>query len=350
MKKVYLLAMMLLCSVVAFSQIKKVAILEIVDKEGKVSYAQKLMLRSSLAKAVTNTPGYEAYDRTDMDAIMGEQDFQRTGMVSDDQIKRLGEMTGAAYILVAEAVQVEGQRGFSKEVNLFVTAKILNVETARTEQTDYATMGMSPESLLAGCTLMASKLLNIQTVAAAPVQKEEQSAQKKESAKKEKAKKEEVKSEEIAPATLAVVRRDKDYYHNGKYMSKKEYKNLLRNTCPEAFALYRKGNNLVNCGWTFLVLGPAIACGAGLPLWLTAYNYYDYHIQGINLDAQTFMIASGIACVSVGGSMLLSSIPMLSVGYTKRKKSMMVYNTNCEPAITYNLTAGQNGIGLAINF
>ncbi len=136
MKKIHLLAMMLLCSMVAFSQVKKVAILEIVDKENKVAYAQKLMLRSSLAKAITNTSGYEAYDRTDMDAIMSEQDFQRTGMVSNDQIKRLGEMTGAAYILVVEAVEIEADKRSKEGTQLFVTAKILDVETGRTERTD----------------------------------------------------------------------------------------------------------------------------------------------------------------------------------------------------------------------
>lgn len=83
------------------AQVRKIAILEAVDKDGSVSYAIKLMLRSNLAKAIANKPGYEAYDRTDIDAIMGEQNFQRTGMVSDAQIKKLGEMTGAAYILVA---------------------------------------------------------------------------------------------------------------------------------------------------------------------------------------------------------------------------------------------------------
>ena len=132
----------------------KVAILETVDKEGNLSYAHKLMLRSNLAKAITNAPGYEAYDRTDMDAIMGEQNFQRTGMVSEDQIKRLGEMTGAAYILVAEAVKVDEQ-------NMFITAKILNVETGKTEATDNLLMAATPSDIQHGCESLANKLLGL---------------------------------------------------------------------------------------------------------------------------------------------------------------------------------------------
>ena len=109
MKTKFSLFILLFMSGVMSAQVKRVAILETVDKENKVTYANKLMLRTSLSKAITNTPGYEAYDRTDIDAIMGEQNFQRTGLVSNEQIKRLGEMTGVNYILVAEAVVVDAK-------------------------------------------------------------------------------------------------------------------------------------------------------------------------------------------------------------------------------------------------
>ncbi|MCM1502869.1 MAG: autotransporter outer membrane beta-barrel domain-containing protein [Bacteroidales bacterium] len=154
----------LLASVAMSGQVKKVAILETVDKKGDLDYAVKLMLRSNLAKAITNTAGYEAYDRTDVDAIMGEQDFQRTGMVSDDQIRRLGEMTGADYILVAEAV-------LAGESNMFITAKILDVESARTEMTDNALMGVSPSEIQKGCEMLANTLLKKRPGNAAPSQK-----------------------------------------------------------------------------------------------------------------------------------------------------------------------------------
>jgi hypothetical protein len=144
------------------AQVQKVAILETVDKQGDIPYVYKLMLRSNMAKAITNAPGYEAYDRTDMDAIMGEQDFQRTGMVSNDQIKRLGEMTGAAYILVAEAVKVD-------ENNMFITAKILNVETAKTEVTENVLVEFTSGDIQYGCGMLANKLLGINLPIVKPV-------------------------------------------------------------------------------------------------------------------------------------------------------------------------------------
>lgn len=107
---------------------KRVAILETVDKENVIPYGVKLMVRSKLAYAITNTPGYEGYDRVDIASIMNEQEFQRTGLVSDAQIKKLGEMTGADYILVAEVAKLDNS-------HIIIVSKILNVETARLEKT-----------------------------------------------------------------------------------------------------------------------------------------------------------------------------------------------------------------------
>lgn len=158
MRKYIIFLFAFIFPMIVMSQIKKVAILQPVDREGNISYAHKLMLRASLSKAITNTEGYEAYDRTDIDAIMGEQNFQRTGMVSDDQIRQLGEMTGAMYILVAEAAKVD-------ENNMFITAKILNVESAKTEMTDNVLMANSPSDIQHGCESLANKLLGIRTSA-----------------------------------------------------------------------------------------------------------------------------------------------------------------------------------------
>ncbi len=136
------------------NQTKKVAILETVDKENTINYGVKLMVRSNLAAAITSTPGYEGYDRVDVASIMSEQSFQRTGMVSDAQIKKLGEMTGAAYILVAEAAKID-------EDNIFITAKILNVETAKLERTTNVQTGTKAAELQKSCRQLAGTLFGV---------------------------------------------------------------------------------------------------------------------------------------------------------------------------------------------
>lgn len=132
-------------------EVKKIAILETVDREDAVSYGIKLMVRSSLSYAITNTPGYEGYDRVDLASIVGEHDFQRTGMVSDSQIRQLGAMTGASYILVAETAMIDAS-------NIFITAKILNVETAKLERTASTQSGINADEIDEKCEELAASL------------------------------------------------------------------------------------------------------------------------------------------------------------------------------------------------
>ena len=124
MKKLLILLLSVISlSVVAQKEVKKVAILETVDRYGNVPYGVLLQVRSSLTFAISNTEGYEGFDRVDISAITGEQNFQRTGHVDEEQIKRIGVMTGASYVLIAEAAQYDDQ-------NIIITAKILDVETS----------------------------------------------------------------------------------------------------------------------------------------------------------------------------------------------------------------------------
>lgn len=135
------------------ADIKRVAILETVDKLGNVPYLKKLMFRSNLTSAITNTAGYEGYDRVDLMQITGEQDFQRTGMVSDADIKKIGEFTGAQYVLIAEAT-IDGE-------DLFITAKIIDVETARVMRNSNQLMGISASEMQTGSQKVAADLLGV---------------------------------------------------------------------------------------------------------------------------------------------------------------------------------------------
>ena len=158
MKRLLTIILSLCClSAIAQTQVKKVAILETVDKMGNVPYGVLLQVRSSLTYAISSNAGYEGYDRVDMAAITGEQNFQRTGMVSDEQIKRLGEMTGAAYVLIAEAALYDDQ-------NIIIAAKILDVETGGVmSSTPPAVAPKDPVKMAEACircsqTLVGSKM------------------------------------------------------------------------------------------------------------------------------------------------------------------------------------------------
>lgn len=324
MKTKTILFLFLLISGIMSAQVKRVAILETVDRENKVSYANKLILRANLSKAITQTSGYEAYDRTDIDAIMGEQNFQRTGLVSNDQIKRLGEMTGANYILVAEAVVVDSK-------NMFITAKLLDVETARTIMTDNVMMGTSADAIQEGCMVLAKKLFH------------------------EEVKKEVIlvtDNDEAKVETLSFEDKLVRYsLHEQKWMGVKKYsygntqmdeiafRRFLQNNNREVYLKYMKSNQMIYAGWGTL--------GGGTLLWVTGTiifcKVYDVGTR-YNL---------GISMCTIGGSATIAGVPLLCVGYTRQKKAIRMFNeqnNEQEPEISLNLQASQNGIGLALSF
>ena len=336
MKKFFLLACIMFATTLTFAQeVRRVAILEVVDKQGDVSYANKLILRSSLAKAITNTPGYEAYDRTDMDAIMGEQNFQRTGMVSSDQIKRLGEMTGAKYVLVAEAVLVD-------ELNMYITAKLLDVETARTEITDNQMMGTTAKEIQHGCQVLAANLIKPVAESQTVFSNKEEPIQQQIVEKQEKAllaSMEQPQSVNINDTySFGRITRvsNKVYMWNNRKMSEQAYELFLQNNCPEAWKKYKSGKDAVIAGWTFFGIGLPLVSLWGL------FGVDDWKVQ-----------EAGIALGSMGVAFTFFSTPMLGAGYAVKSNAYKVYNDICAPhssPITLNLTAGQNGLGIALNF
>lgn len=156
MKKLLILLLSAL-SLTAFSQTetKRIAILETVDKEGNVDYPKELLLRQTLTFAIQRTSGYEGFNRVDMSAITGEQNFQRTGMVSDEQIKQLGQMTGAKYILIAEAANYSN-------TEILVLANLVDVESGKIVNSSVPIVtSMDSETLTKSCIDIAKTLLNI---------------------------------------------------------------------------------------------------------------------------------------------------------------------------------------------
>ncbi len=155
MKKLFILLLSALSLTAVAQEDKKVAILPTVDVEGNVKYGIKFQLRASLTYAINQTPGYKGFDRVDISSIMSEQDFQRTGNVSNDQIKRLGIMTGAQYVLIAEAALYDDQ-------NIIIAAKILDVETGGLIQSSPPSIASKdPEKMQEACVKVAQKLLGL---------------------------------------------------------------------------------------------------------------------------------------------------------------------------------------------
>ena len=133
------------------NQTKKVAILEVTNPDSDLKSGDLIMIQATLTNAVTGMPGYKGYERTDIGQILGEHNFQRTGMVSDAQIKRIGEMESAQYVLASVAARMSNG-------NLAITAKMLDVETAEVSQN--AVVQTTMEDLEKGCLELVGKLFS----------------------------------------------------------------------------------------------------------------------------------------------------------------------------------------------
>lgn len=307
MKKLFLFLLTVVLSVSALAQTRKVAILETVDRQNQITYGVKLMLRSYLAEAVTNTKGYEAYDRTDLSAIMDEQEFQRTGYVSDEEIKKIGQMTGVQYILVVEASKIDAQ-------TLFVTAKILNVETARMEMTSNLMTKSDVQSLQQGARDLAARLLK---ETSAPIV---------------------ISQPALSPGYIERVSYN-EYKIGGQWVTRKEYYNFINNrNCIPAYQQFQTGKKCVIAGWA--------ALGSGLAIMTIG-------LSCLAEDGEGGVIACCVLAPIGGATAVCAGIPLLSVGYSKMNNAYKKYNEYCSPDkkpsyVSFNLQSSKNGLGFAI--
>ncbi len=150
----FLITLLTITLFITAQNIKRVAILETVDKYDKVDYGVEFQLRAFITDAVNKTPGFEGYDRVDMSQINKEHNFQRTGMVSDADIKKLGEMTGASSIVVAEAA------AYGSDDRIIIAAKIINIESGRIENsTRPKVASTSDNGMETACNAVVAELL-----------------------------------------------------------------------------------------------------------------------------------------------------------------------------------------------
>ena len=222
-----------------------------------------------------------------------------------NQIKRLGEMTGANYILVAEIAK-SGQQ-------IIILSKLLDVETARTIMADHEITTLN--NIQEACERLAKRMFH-----------------------------EEVKEEPKVETNFELVRHTaqeqkmfgvKKYSYGDTQMDEKAFREFLYKNNREAYLKYMKHEKLIYTGWG-LFAGGLIIGGIGVAL-----------LWG---DSNT--IIGSFVLMPVGFGSALTGIPLFSVGYARQKNFTNTLNAqnDQQPAVTLNLQASQNGIGLALNF
>ncbi|MBQ3710526.1 MAG: hypothetical protein II887_07470 [Bacteroidales bacterium] len=102
---------------------KQVVLLETLngDKTADVKLIELNMVRGEMRKAMCNQKGYQAFTRADIDQLVKEYNFQASGVLTDLQRKRVGEMSGADYICVTTLTK--------SDVEFYLEAYLIDIKT-----------------------------------------------------------------------------------------------------------------------------------------------------------------------------------------------------------------------------
>lgn len=126
--KLFTLIMLLMVSMTAFAQQKKVA----VYVTGQESGINKV-LGDQLVAAFAKSGKYIAIERTAsfLAELSKEQNYQRTGAVSDNEISRLGKQFGVQLVCVVDVSDVFGQKYVSSRLIDVEKAEVINTANAQ---------------------------------------------------------------------------------------------------------------------------------------------------------------------------------------------------------------------------
>lgn len=144
---------------------------------------------------------------------------------------------------------------------------------------------------------------------------------------------------------LPITKNDDFYYMGDQRMTEDQYFDFIKQNCQVAWESYQKGNLLWKQGWALFGVGMGVMIpGAALYSVGIAERYAELYIPG------AVFLASGSILTT-------ASVPCLIVGGIKKYNSHNVYNDNCTARqqafttpITFGITSGANGVGVAMNF
>lgn len=151
-------------------------------------------------------------------------------------------------------------------------------------------------------------------------------------------------------AGLPITKNDDYYYMGDQRMTEDQYFEFIKQNCSVAWESYQKGNLLWKQGWALF--------GVGMGLLIPGSVLYSLGMPGVasRYDEPALWIP-GIIFLTSGSALTTASVPCLIVGGIKKYNSHNVYNDNCASRqqakatpITFGITAGGNGVGVAMNF
>jgi hypothetical protein len=154
MKRIMILILAVICTATVFGQAPKVAVYVTGGKDAGINK----VLGDQLVAAFAKSGKYVAIERTGsfLTELNKEQNYQRTGAVDDNELSRLGKQFGVQLVCVAEVNDVFGEK--------YVSARLIDVESAEVVNTSNATSALSNMKELLEVTQSLTKELTDKTV------------------------------------------------------------------------------------------------------------------------------------------------------------------------------------------
>ncbi|MBO6074657.1 MAG: hypothetical protein J6P74_05950 [Paludibacteraceae bacterium] len=156
MKKILFILSFCMLVVMASAEEVKMALLQPLTTPGSTACnpMEISMVRGELRKAFGWQSDFQVLTRLDVDAMLKEQGFQRSGMVDDNQRKQVGIMTGAQYICVSSITKYGTQ--------LYIESYLVDVETGQMTNPASQYINVKDEdysTLPAACGELAKEML-----------------------------------------------------------------------------------------------------------------------------------------------------------------------------------------------
>ena len=153
-----------------------------------------------------------------------------------------------------------------------------------------------------------------------------------------------------------------EYSYGETQMDKKALQQFLLENSPAAYKKYTQSQKLIKGGWATFGIGTAIGLSSLIAVGIKlndrqfrSENFHKWTPEQEEAYHQRQWITSiyWLSAVSVGGGIVLCSVPMLSIGYHRQNHAYEMYNyeqKKKQPQLSLGVQASEKGIGLALQF
>jgi len=308
MKKIIItIAIALLSSLTAMAEIRRVAVF---DPAGNAPSHVNEIVREIASSVIVNTPGFTVLERSLIDQVLRENRFQAEGLVDDAQISEMGRMMGANLTFVINLTRMG-------DGNFFISARLIDVQTARIEKQQTARTSRTGETELINTSERLAQEMFAQVTQAVVVP---------------------------PPIAIAPVNRAdmltadrRNVFQGGRQLNQMEVRQLMAGT--EALRFYQRGLQRIRTGNIFMYCGFGVIASGGLWVLIGPLgNRYDYPTGTIIAITGVATAVTGLIIRNAGRGDLSRSIDMFN------RQGRMADN------IELNLGVTNNGFGLTLNF